>query len=72
MSTVDVEVPSARSLLVATALSVVVAGVLLITVILPAEYGVDPIGAGRALGLYRAPISEEPAKRWLQATGIPF
>jgi len=60
MSTVDVEVPSARSLLVATALSVVVAGVLLITVILPAEYGVDPIGAGRALGLYRAPISEEP------------
>ena len=51
MSTVDVEVPSARSLLVATALSVVVAGVLLITVILPAEYGVDPIGTARALGL---------------------
>jgi hypothetical protein len=57
MSTVDVEVPSARSLAVATLLSAIVAGVLLVTVILPAEYGVDPIGAGRALGLYREPAA---------------
>jgi len=57
MSTVDVEVPSARSLTVATLLSAIVAGVMLVTVILPAEYGVDPTGAGRALGLYRAPAA---------------
>jgi hypothetical protein len=57
MSTVDVEVPSARSLTVATLLSAIVAGVLLVTVILPAEYGVDPTGAGRALGLYREPAA---------------
>ena len=57
MSTVDVEVPSARSLAVATLLSAIVAGVLLVTVILPAEYGVDPTGAGRALGLYRGPAA---------------
>ena len=55
MSTVDVEVASARSLLLATLLSLAVAAVLLVTVILPAEYGVDPTGAGRALGLYRPP-----------------
>ena len=60
MSTVDVEIPSARSLLLATAVSAAVAAVLLVTVVLPAEYGVDPTGAGRALGLYRAPASAEP------------
>ena len=32
-------------------ISTLAASVLLVTVILPAEYGVDPLGAGRALGL---------------------
>ena len=53
-----VVVPSAKSLATATLLSAVVAAVLLVTVILPAEYGVDPTGVGRALGLYRAPASD--------------
>ena len=53
MSTIDVEIPSARSLLLATVLSALVAAVLLVTVVLPAEYGVDPLGAGRMLGIYR-------------------
>jgi hypothetical protein len=35
----------------ATAAAVFVAGVLLVTAILPAEYGVDPVGTGRLLGL---------------------
>jgi len=35
----------------ATAAAMFVAGVLLVTVILPAEYGVDPVGTGRWLGL---------------------
>jgi hypothetical protein len=35
----------------ATAAAMFVAGVLLVTVVLPAEYGVDPTGTGRALGL---------------------
>jgi hypothetical protein len=34
-----------------TAISLVVASLLLVTVILPAEYGVDPVGTGRLLGL---------------------
>lgn len=35
----------------ATAVAIFVAGVLLVTVILPSEYGVDPAGTGRLLGL---------------------
>ena len=55
MTGVDVAVPSGRSLAVATIASALVAAVLLVTVILPAEYGVDPLGVGRRLGLYRTP-----------------
>jgi hypothetical protein len=73
MSTVDVEVPSGRSLALATLLSAVVAGVLLVTVILPAEYGVDPLGAGRALGLYRPPATGEAAPETdLAAAAMPM
>jgi hypothetical protein len=61
MNRVDVEVPSGRSLAWATVGSSLVAGVLLVTVILPAEYGVDPTGAGRALGLYRGPVATNAA-----------
>lgn len=42
---------NSRQLFIATASAVSVAIVLLVTVILPAEYGVDPIGTGRLLGL---------------------
>ena len=45
------ELPSARQLLRSTVAAALVAGGLLITVILPAEYGIDPLGAGRVLGL---------------------
>jgi hypothetical protein len=45
------ETPSIRKLAVTTAAAVAVAAVILVTVILPAEYGVDPLGTGDALGL---------------------
>lgn len=48
--------PDAGRLVRATLLAAAVAGVLLATVILPAEYGIDPTGLGRATGLYRAPV----------------
>jgi hypothetical protein len=38
-------------ILKASAITLVVAGVALVTLVLPAEYGVDPLGTGRALGL---------------------
>lgn len=45
------ELPSTSKLLASTCLALVVAGVLLITAVLPAEYGVDPTGVGEILGL---------------------
>src|SRR5688572_15963486 len=43
-------VPSKRTLAVASALALGVATVVLLVAVLPAEYGIDPLGAGRALG----------------------
>jgi hypothetical protein len=43
--------PSRRALLTAMALALVVAAVVLVVAVLPAEYGVDVTGAGRAFGL---------------------
>ena len=43
--------PSTRTLAKATVVALIVAGALLITVVLPAEYGIDPLGTGEATGL---------------------
>ena len=45
------QLPSSKQLLVSTLAAFVVAMVLLVTVILPAEYAIDPTGIGRGLGL---------------------
>jgi hypothetical protein len=54
-SSAAADLPSSGRLLRATLLAAAIAGVMLVTVILPAEYGIDPTGIGRATGLYRAP-----------------
>ena len=45
------ELPSSKQLLRSTILAAIAALVLLIAVVLPAEYGIDPTGAGRVLRL---------------------
>jgi hypothetical protein len=45
------ELPTSRQLLRSTLLAMAIAALLLVTVVLPAEYGVDPTGVGGALGL---------------------
>ncbi len=47
----DSDLPSSRQLFKSTIIAAVVAVLLLLTVVLPAEYGVDPTGVGRVLGL---------------------
>lgn len=47
------ELPSSRQLLRSTAWAALVAIALLVTAVLPAEYGIDPTGIGRVLGLTR-------------------
>ncbi len=44
------DLPTSRQLIRATAISAAVAGALLVTVVLPAEYAIDPTGIGGALG----------------------
>jgi hypothetical protein len=51
--------PSRRQLATTTAWALGAATVLLVTVVLPAEYGIDPLRTGRALGLTR--LSAPPA-----------
>src|SRR5262245_65709043 len=49
--TVTVHPPSRTRIIKATAIALVVSIVLLITAVLPAEYGIDPLGTGKALRL---------------------
>jgi hypothetical protein len=45
------EIPTRKQLNKATSIAFAVAGVLLVTTVMPAEYGIDPTGVGRLLGL---------------------
>lgn len=45
------DAPSRKRIAVATSLAVVIAASVLVAAVLPAEYGVDPLGTGRVLGL---------------------
>ena len=45
------ELPSSAQLLRSTVIALITAGVLLVTVVMPAEYAVDPTGVGRLLGM---------------------
>lgn len=49
----DRELPSTKKLVKSTILAALTALILLVTVVMPAEYGVDPTGVGNALGLKR-------------------
>lgn len=63
--------PSRVKLAQTTAIAAAAAAIILVTVVLPAEYNLDPLGTGRALGLTRisAPTVEE---RLAPATGRPL
>lgn len=62
LSSTPLPVPSARRLAAATAIAVAVAGIILVTIVLPAEYGIDPLGTGARLGLTAIgrPAKSEP------------
>lgn len=45
------ELPTTKQLLRSTAIAIVSAGVILTTIVLPAEYAIDPTGIGKAIGL---------------------
>ena len=71
-TTVQDNVPSVRSLVIATAVALVAAGAILVAFVLPAEYGIDPLGTGRALGLTDlAKATGEPAKPATAERAVP-
>ena len=45
------ELPSLEQLLRSTVIAAITAAVILVTIVLPAEYAIDPTGIGRALNL---------------------
>lgn len=47
------EAPSVGKLIKSTILAIVIAAVILVIVVLPAEYGIDPTGIGSLIGLQR-------------------
>ncbi len=49
----DRELPSTAKLIKSTIIAIVTALVLLVTVVMPSEYGIDPIGFGEMTGLKR-------------------
>lgn len=61
------DLPTTSQLIRGTALAVVAAGAILVAVVLPSEYAIDPTGIGGALGLtqmgeIKAQLAEEPAR----------
>ncbi len=66
------ELPSSKQLIRSTLIAAGTAGVLLITAVLPAEYGIDPTGIGNVLGLKRmGEIKVSLAKEAAQPTVVP-
>ena len=65
----NISPPSKRALAKATGIALLVALLLLFTAVLPAEYGLDPLKTGKALGL--TGISQAPAKEVKGATPTP-
>ena len=45
------EVPSKAKIVTATVVALFVGGLVLVVAVLPAEYGIDPLGVGEMLGL---------------------
>ena len=58
MSHFEKKVPSNSDLFIASSVAFVIALLVLITIVLPAEFGIDPTGLGSILGLDELNIEE--------------
>ena len=56
----EAQPPTTRRLLLTVAIAVGGAALALVTVVLPAEYGIDPTGVGNATGAIRRLSSRDP------------
>jgi hypothetical protein len=65
------EAPSRGKIALATVLALIVAVVLLVVAVLPAEYGIDPLKTGKALGLMDLAKAEEKPQAASSADPAP-
>lgn len=70
------DLPSSAKLIKSTIVAAVVAAFLLVVAILPAEFGIDPTGAGKVLGLtkmgeIKTSLARETAAQSTGATAMP-
>ena len=68
----DRELPSTAKLIKSTAIAAATAAVLLVTVVMPAEYGIDPTGIGNIIGLkkmgeIRVSLAKEESEQQAEA-----
>ena len=47
----NIQLPSSKKLIKSTVIAAISAVVVLVTCVMPAEYGIDPTGIGKAIGL---------------------
>jgi hypothetical protein len=67
-----VEPPSLRKIVIATGLALMAAIVILMLFVLPAEYGIDPLGTGKALGLTDlVRVADKPVSTSGEASIVP-
>jgi hypothetical protein len=59
--------PSLKQLAIATVFALILSAVILVVAVLPAEYGIDPLGIGKALGLTALAEAPEAAPLDLKA-----
>ena len=62
------EAPSKAALVKATGIALAVALVILFTAVLPAEYGIDPLKTGKALGLTQLAQAGQMKSKGVTAT----
>ena len=67
------DLPSAAKLIKSTFIAIALAALILVTAVLPAEYGIDPTGVGNALGLtkmgeIKVSLAQEAAAEMVTAT----
>lgn len=72
------ELPTTKQLLRSTIIAILAAAAILVTIVLPAEYAIDPTGIGRALGLaemgeIKAQLADEARRDRIrdQQEGVP-
>jgi hypothetical protein len=69
---IETQAPSMAKILAATLIAGAVAAVILVVAVLPAEYGIDPLGTGKALGLMDlANATEKPVSAPAPAAPAP-